>query len=268
MSTAQDKVISTAELLELILTQLPLIILLATVPLVSKAWQSATLSPSLQRALFFQADPLSRPVENPLLTALFPPFFPADQQVRKASAIAAMPWANAPAAFKRPEASWRRMHPSQPPAQTMVIVWTIQGRPMMGTEQRCAVLNWDAPLRMGFLYDVTVARICSGETGFRINWHNNSKDADKGDVRLEVFSRVTCIIMPALRLDEKFHSDGAEPVEIKFESRGGKLRVHAEKKILCSLVKNLRSQDSGNGYVGIEFQPSHIIFYGEFHPAQ
>ncbi|KAJ7237674.1 hypothetical protein C8J57DRAFT_1568119 [Mycena rebaudengoi] len=99
MSTAQDEVISTAELLELILAQLPLNILLATVPLVSKTWQSATLSPTLQRALFFQPDPLSRPVQNLLLTALFPPFFPADQQVRKASAIAAMPWANAPAAF-------------------------------------------------------------------------------------------------------------------------------------------------------------------------
>ncbi|KAJ7252281.1 hypothetical protein C8J57DRAFT_1722922 [Mycena rebaudengoi] len=201
MSTAQDEVISTAELLELILAQLPLNILLATVPLVSKTWQSATLSPTLQRALFFQPDPY--------------------QQVRKASAIATMPWANAPAAFKRPEASWRRMHPSQPPAQTMVIVWIIQGRPMMGTEQRRAVLNRDAPLRMGFLYDVTVARICGGEMGFRINWQNNSKDTDKGDVRLEVFSRVMCVIIPALRLDEKFHSDGAEPVEIKFESWGG-----------------------------------------------
>ncbi|KAJ7238197.1 hypothetical protein C8J57DRAFT_1528859 [Mycena rebaudengoi] len=45
MSTAQDEVISTAELLELILAQLPLNILLTTVPLVSKTWQSATLSP-------------------------------------------------------------------------------------------------------------------------------------------------------------------------------------------------------------------------------
>ncbi|KAJ7213354.1 hypothetical protein C8J57DRAFT_1602071 [Mycena rebaudengoi] len=224
MSTAQDEVISTAELLELILAHLPLKTLLATVPLVSKTWQSATLSPTLLRALFFQPDPLSQPIQNPLLVDLFPPFFLADQQVRKASAIAAMPWANAPAAFKRPEASWRRMLTSQPPAQTIVIVWTIQGRPMIGTEQRRAVLNWNALLRMGCLYDVTVARICGGETGFRINWHNNTKDADKGDVTLEVFSRVTCVIMPALRLDEKFHSDGAEPVEIKFERWGGARR--------------------------------------------
>ncbi|KAJ7236358.1 hypothetical protein C8J57DRAFT_1728271, partial [Mycena rebaudengoi] len=57
MSTAQDEVISTAELLELILAQLPLNILLATIPLVNRTWQSATLSPTLQRALFFQPDP-------------------------------------------------------------------------------------------------------------------------------------------------------------------------------------------------------------------
>ncbi|KAJ7205886.1 hypothetical protein C8J57DRAFT_1615303 [Mycena rebaudengoi] len=33
--------------------------------------------------------------------------------------------------------------------------------------------------------------------------------------------------------------------------------VRKEKKLLCGLVKNLRSQDSGNGYDGIQFQPSH-----------
>ncbi|KAJ7460084.1 hypothetical protein B0H11DRAFT_1622585, partial [Mycena galericulata] len=127
MSTAKDAVISTPELLELTLAQLPMRELLLTAPLVSKTWQAITFAPSLQRALFFEADPSSsEPVQNPILVEMFPPFFGPETRSRwswpgTSDTIMAMPWSKAPDAFSRKEASWRRMLVCQPPVQTMVI---------------------------------------------------------------------------------------------------------------------------------------------------
>jgi hypothetical protein len=49
--------------------------LLVTVPLVRKTWQAVTLTPTLQRALFFQSDPSSPPVQNYFLVKMLSPFF-------------------------------------------------------------------------------------------------------------------------------------------------------------------------------------------------
>ncbi|KAJ7834824.1 hypothetical protein B0H14DRAFT_2797994, partial [Mycena olivaceomarginata] len=75
LSTARDSVISTPKLLELILSHLPARDLLVTTPFVSKTWLAHTLTPALQRALFFRPDILSTPLQNPLLAEIFPPFF-------------------------------------------------------------------------------------------------------------------------------------------------------------------------------------------------
>ncbi|KAJ7899782.1 hypothetical protein B0H13DRAFT_2196034, partial [Mycena leptocephala] len=156
--SARDSVIQTPELVEHTLALLPIRDLLVTAPLVSKMWQAITLSPSLQRALFFEPDPkasASHPIKNPLLVELFQPFF-APNAAREfpwpgsATAILAMPWAQALEAFKRADASWRRMLVTQPPAQTMVIIQNSHG--MGGMSQRKAVLR-DLSLRMGMLYD-------------------------------------------------------------------------------------------------------------------
>ncbi|KAJ7609186.1 hypothetical protein DFH06DRAFT_898006, partial [Mycena polygramma] len=128
MSSAEE-VLSTPELLELILWHLPMRTLLVAAPLVSKTWHAVTLSPILQQALFFQPDPAfaSHPIQNPLLAELFPPFFmPIAAAVNywqwpDTKAIRAMPWAKAPDAFRRAEASWRRMLVRQPPVQTMQV---------------------------------------------------------------------------------------------------------------------------------------------------
>ncbi|KAF8144400.1 hypothetical protein K438DRAFT_1426589, partial [Mycena galopus ATCC 62051] len=131
----QHTVLSIPELLELILVRLPMRDLLVTAPLVSKTWHAATLSPELQRALFFEPDALSPPIRNPLLMETFPPFFavPPPNQNRwlwpgTPDAIKAMPWSRAPEAFKRANASWRRMLVTQPPTRTMVIISTSYGR--------------------------------------------------------------------------------------------------------------------------------------------
>ncbi|KAJ7348323.1 hypothetical protein DFH08DRAFT_865784 [Mycena albidolilacea] len=73
MSNALVVVMSTPELLELTLSHLPMRDLLVTAPLVSKTWQALTLTPALQRALFFQPDPSSLSVHNPLLVELSRP---------------------------------------------------------------------------------------------------------------------------------------------------------------------------------------------------
>ncbi|KFX99097.1 hypothetical protein O988_04044 [Pseudogymnoascus sp. VKM F-3808] len=77
MSSATDLVLSIPELLQHILTQLPLHDLLLTAPLVSHAWQHAILtSPLLQQQLFLGPAPPSAPrTVNPLLSAKFPALF-------------------------------------------------------------------------------------------------------------------------------------------------------------------------------------------------
>ncbi|KAJ7152070.1 hypothetical protein C8R46DRAFT_869243, partial [Mycena filopes] len=129
MSTAQINALSAPELLELILTQLPMRDLLVVAPRVSKTWNAITLTPNFQRALFLLPDPTASstsPVRNSLLMELFPPFFaPSHPEPWSgpgtADSITSMPWARAPEAFGRSEASWRRMLVVQPPAQTLLV---------------------------------------------------------------------------------------------------------------------------------------------------
>ncbi|KAJ7657130.1 hypothetical protein B0H14DRAFT_2321869, partial [Mycena olivaceomarginata] len=161
---------STPELLENTLLQLPMRDLLVTAPLVCKTWHAVTLSPIIQRTLFFEGDPsASKRVQNPLLRELFPPFFalppPPNGQRSKSAAwpgnadtITTMPWSKttrpwskAPSAFKRAEASWRRMLVIQPPVHTVRITQTMNS--FMCTSQRHGLLK-DSSLRMGVLYDL------------------------------------------------------------------------------------------------------------------
>ncbi|KAJ7270490.1 hypothetical protein C8J57DRAFT_1508523 [Mycena rebaudengoi] len=162
MASAQDAVISTPELLELSLSYLPMRDLLVTAPL---------------RALFFGADPSSEGIRNPLLIELFPPFFAPRgsshyQWPGKASAIMAMPSAQATEAFRRKEASWRRMLVSQPPVQTIIVTETCYSR--RGKSKRCGALR-DPSLRMGVLYDLAVPLINRTASSFCVRWHDGTE---------------------------------------------------------------------------------------------
>ncbi|KAJ6538530.1 hypothetical protein DFH09DRAFT_1177151 [Mycena vulgaris] len=219
MSTAQDVVIFTPELLELVLSHLPIRDLLITAPLVSKTWQTITLSPTLQRALFFQPDPSAEPVQNPLLVEMFPPFFALEVTSRwswpgEASSIMSMPWSKAPDAFKREEASWRRMLVMQPPAQKMTVTETCHGQ--SGNSERRAVLD-DLSLRMGILYDLAVPFIDRFASSFCIRWHDNSDN--EGDLTLAVIFTQQCSMGRERLLDKRFFSDGAKSVKINFGER-------------------------------------------------
>ncbi|KAJ7747137.1 hypothetical protein DFH07DRAFT_831247 [Mycena maculata] len=218
MSTARDTVNSTPELLELTLAQLPMRDLLLAAPLVSKTWLTITLSPTVQRALFFQPDPQSEPVQNPLLVELFPPFFAPEGQNRwawpgQASAIMSMPWSKAPDAFRRADASWRRMLVTQPPTQTIVIREINHAR--MGDFERQAVLR-DLSLRMGALYDLSVPFIDRVASSFCIRWHPGLEL--EGDLTLVVMATQQCNPRSGRILDERFHSQPGieESLEIKF----------------------------------------------------
>jgi hypothetical protein len=231
MSTAQGTVISTPELLENILLQLPMRDLLVTTSLVCKTWYTVTLSPIIQRALFFEADPsASKRVWNPLLRKLFPPFFarppPADDQRSKSAAwpgnvdaITTMPWSRAPDAFKRAEASWRRMLVIQSPVRTVRITQTINS--FMCCDERQGVMkDSDLPLRMGVLYDLALSFLDDDGTSFRISWRRNTVGEGEGerDITLEVVASEGCLSpMDPWALDERFCSDAAMPVEITWE---------------------------------------------------
>ncbi|KAJ6488962.1 hypothetical protein C8R45DRAFT_993280 [Mycena sanguinolenta] len=220
--SARDSVIQTPELVEHTLALLPIRDLLVTAPLVNKIWQAITLSPSLRRALFFEADPTasaSHPVKNPLLVELFPPFFASNTSKHPwpgtADSILAMPWCQAPEAFKRADASWRRMLVTQPPAQTMLVIHTLHG--MFGMSERRAVLQ-NYPLRMGMLYDFAVPLLHYGDAQFTIKW-NRRRAAEKGDLTFVLSSSTSCVVPEwdvKRVVDERFDSDGRNEVEINY----------------------------------------------------
>ncbi|KAJ6517241.1 hypothetical protein C8R47DRAFT_1254655 [Mycena vitilis] len=224
MSSAEE-VLSTPELLELILWHLPMRILLVTAPLVSKTWQAVTLSPILQQALFFQPDLAfaAHPIQNPLLVELFPPFFtPKHWLWPDTKAFTAMPWAKAPDAFRRAEASWRRMLVRQPPVQTMQLIDRCHAR---ATNERWALMS-NLELRMGMLYDMTLPFIDRGSGWFCIDWEVlTGSDGDKdeknashtSDIAYTAVSAVSCVIRGYEKLGEEFKSAGAEVVDIDFQ---------------------------------------------------
>ncbi|KAF7377267.1 F-box domain protein [Mycena sanguinolenta] len=219
MSTAQVTVISSPELLELTLAKLPMRDLLVTAPLVCKTWQAITLTPALQRLLFFQPDTSSDRAENPLLVELFPPFFAPGGPIRwswpDSEAIESMPWSKAPDAFKRAEASWRRMLVTQPPAQRLVI--TEQCHARGGDSVARAVLD-DPCLRMGVLYDLVLPFIDRPASSFCIRWLGDSDGRDvREEITLEIaYTEQQCTGNWDKYIPERFYSDAAETVRVKF----------------------------------------------------
>lgn len=147
MSSATTIVLSIPELLQDILSHLPLPTLLLTASLVSHAWHDVILSSPLQQQLFLAPRPLSAPITvNSLLAAKFPALFDnphfgkqydfpssmhggyapfryvLNRYVRRHVVRAEELWGmecfasdEARKAFFYPGASWRRMLVVQPP---------------------------------------------------------------------------------------------------------------------------------------------------------
>ncbi|KAK7044322.1 hypothetical protein R3P38DRAFT_3258493 [Favolaschia claudopus] len=206
MSTPQDTVISSTELLELILSHLPMRDLLCIAPIVSKAWQATTTTPYLQRILFFEPDPSADPstlIQNPLLAEIFSPFFTRLENPHayhwpgRTASIWEMPWLKKLDAFRRAGASWRRMLVTQPPVQTLALKHVTSYR--LGSTTRQATLS-DLSLRMGFLFDLILPL---------------SQD---GDSTIHLRKSVGCMVdTRPVKRDTRFDSEEMKIVEIPFD---------------------------------------------------
>ncbi|KAJ7187327.1 F-box domain-containing protein [Mycena filopes] len=216
--TAQETALSTPELLELILSQLPLRDLLVTAPRVCKLWTAVTLTPTLQRALFFQPDPNGTARRNPLLIAAFPPFFTSDEPSGPGD-ILRMPWATASDAFRRETASWRRMLVVQPPARTLLI---LSRHHSPGRTYGTVDLNLDGGgdrdgtgLRMGVLYDVLLQRVEQRGARFRVRWPGYDGVEFGEEVTLRTSDRVHAVPYKS-PLGKRFRSVGARDVRVQW----------------------------------------------------
>ncbi|KAK7048457.1 putative MFS transporter [Favolaschia claudopus] len=206
---AESAVLSTPELLEQIMVQLPIRDLLTTAPLVCKSWFSTTRSPTLQRALFFEPDPsasTSARIQNPLLAQLFPLFFSHGTKYHGTDSIMDMPWAQAPDAFRRRDASWRRMLVAQPTLRALGVHYSTSG--MIGMSERQGVIN-DLSLSMGTLYDLAVQLVDDDSTSFRVLW-----EADR--LTLAVSAGGSCTDEFEKNLGEQFRSEGETLVDVPF----------------------------------------------------
>ncbi|KAJ7677105.1 hypothetical protein DFH06DRAFT_618567 [Mycena polygramma] len=204
MSTAQDAVMSMPELLEHIFEHMQLRELLLTASLVCKTWQAITLTPRLQRSLFFQPSIMheGEPLQNPFLARAFPLFFSAEF-------TKAYEWTPAPA--DRDVSQWRRMLVRQPPVRIVRVEQTCYGR--RGEFVRHAELH-NLELRMGTLYELVLAFLDNVEA-FRFVWHNSDIDAGKEDLTFIVRGNDAW----GFYSDDRYNlcTEDGERVEIPFE---------------------------------------------------
>lgn len=175
-------IFNTVEIFELMLLQLTLNDLLQA-QRVSRHWQHIiTTSPSLQRKLFFQPEPLSfifRPHFNPLLEVLFPPLFNVcprasweawDFDVWGLGDISWITEKSRRAAILHQDASWRKMFPVQPSAK---IVYLQEEVPCCTNQiwENVGVLSaeferlQDSGSRMGLLYHLVAHMVDGVEFG-------------------------------------------------------------------------------------------------------
>jgi hypothetical protein len=192
-SSKMDTVLSTPELLEMILLKLDMRTLLTTAQRVCLQWQGLIAdSPAIQQALFFRPVPMppslpstqnldgndndpmgQRAQKNPLLAELFDPWFnnqPSTTERRRFGKLDPQTLLMGQtdrkrAAFLRAGASWQRMLVQQPPVRSIRHVQVADA--MGGTSYRVSSLVLknaaqgeeggadDGGLRMGTLYDLT-----------------------------------------------------------------------------------------------------------------
>ena len=154
-------VFTTPELLEPILLSLDMRCLLTSALRVCRQWRDLIQgSILLQRALFFECEgKLAGSHEitfNPLLVELFPILFDfagtPDPRGFNDLAVEALPIGRRRVAFYRRDASWRRMHMSQPPVKH-VALWTLDK--IRGRKERMKMMKYERGLRMeGFYFSV------------------------------------------------------------------------------------------------------------------
>jgi hypothetical protein len=183
---AQPKVLSVPELVQMILSHLPISDLLR-VQRVCRLWKDTTEnSLALQKKLFFQpiSDTSQEPEFNPLLQDVFPQFshLHCDQWDKYAASprdFELINWFNDPSRrdrVLRPEASWRRMLPIQPPTKIELV--GLEGGCTCFYELDEGVIAdhfqhlQEPGVSMGFLWDLVIHILAGRPEGiFYIHWH-------------------------------------------------------------------------------------------------
>ncbi|KUJ13209.1 uncharacterized protein LY89DRAFT_784962 [Mollisia scopiformis] len=194
MTPAQNQVFALPEIVENILLQLPLRDLLVNAQRVCHGWNEVTKSPTLQQALFFEPSPQSQttdPTFNPLLQEVFKPWFTAEQRksrYNRGEQFLALDWNSSDAkreAYRKEEASWRRMLPIQPPATVFQI--DAKTYSMGGTFRERGELTITDGVRMGVLYDYAYVAVACPISSFWVEWNMlprvDAYDSDQFDVR-------------------------------------------------------------------------------------
>lgn len=192
MPTPIASVLNTTELLEQILLFLPERDLLVHAQRVNRSFRTLiTSSPSLQQKLFFKRIPSRGPDgddkhctwhANPLLLAAFPPMFTSSQgkwnKLRGNQVYQNLDWQkeSKAEAYKRREASWRRMLVSQPPVSRLYV--TIAYRVRGSTRKERFKFELPDGLYMGMLYDLVRDNVRSEADMLNIEWYAPEVDSD------------------------------------------------------------------------------------------
>jgi len=186
MSNAMITVMSTPELLESILSQLPMRNLLRMHSVCQYWHQFISESPILGQKLFFKPclDEDLLPMINPLLVELLPPFFDMNEISSSrsncsVSAFHELDWfknKEKRASVLRVDASWRRMYPVQPPTKIDLLLEgscscnLIYEREGMISDEFAFVQEFGAS--MGLIYDIVVYLLDEAiDSAFSIQWH-------------------------------------------------------------------------------------------------
>ncbi|KAJ5166695.1 uncharacterized protein N7482_005476 [Penicillium canariense] len=148
----QEKVVSTAELLELILLQLDLRTLLTAAQRTCRSWNILIRdSPSLQKALYFVPNENVPKSWNPLLAEVFPSFFSEHGTAATNfgkftfSTLDMIKYPDKIIAYNRKEASWRRMLVQQPPILELAFFDVILSRSVQYSQSIIRVSLQDLP---------------------------------------------------------------------------------------------------------------------------
>ncbi|KAL2073605.1 hypothetical protein VTL71DRAFT_10931 [Oculimacula yallundae] len=248
-SSAQDHVLSLPELISAIILQLPIQNILINVSLVNHTWKAAVDSPPVQQALFLLpriSDQGIKPEFNPLLIEKFPSWFKTTQPKTKSRGKRGwefndLEWGSSVskiAAYKRKDASWRRMLPVQPPATTFEVRRAEHWQ--AGSSYEVGEVTIPGGVRMGMLYDWAQKTVRTPISDFQVKWYMAHPDEDVepgfGMMRDEVETEevieerkrgrgmpkvvmrtsytMQCAVDMELDVGEEFVSDGFEELEL------------------------------------------------------
>ncbi|KAJ5827175.1 hypothetical protein N7447_003938 [Penicillium robsamsonii] len=184
--SAMDKVLDTAEILEMILARVDMRTLLTSVQRVCHNWVNLiSKSPSIQKALFFTPIKdsewgVKETILNPLLAETFPSIFPAKNRLDyykfDFSDLIMTKNGSTMAHFVRENASWRKMLVQQPPISDIGLLYVSQG--MMGDCAGSSSISLDKKkqesgydgIRMERLFELLLTLHFSEFTKVRVYW--------------------------------------------------------------------------------------------------